>query len=121
MRFPTRQAIMTMNDHSDMKTWSAAKERRAESVIMLGLVPAAGPPVETSQRVLLEVWHGPRPSPMAAGLATEFKVEGTFLGDGRQWSGVRYTAIDPGTPLPLEPARFGYLALLVEPIIERWI
>jgi hypothetical protein len=112
---------MTMNDHSEMKVWNATKERRTERVIMLGLVPVAGQPVELSQRALLEVWHGPTPPPMAAGPATEFEVEGTFLGDGRRWTGVRYTPIQPGTVLPLEPARFGYQALLVEPIIERWI
>ena len=121
MRFPTRQAIMTMNDHSDMKVWYATKERRTERVIMLGLVPVAGLPVEPSQRVLLEVWHGSTPPPIAVGPITEFDVEGTFLGDGRQWTGARYTPIEPGTALPLQPARFAYQALLVEPIIERCI
>ena len=53
--------------------------------------------------------------------ATGFAVEGTYIGDGRQWSGARYTPIEPGTALPLEPARFGYLAVLVEPVIESWM
>jgi hypothetical protein len=121
IRYPTRRAFGALGDRSDTKDWIATKERRAERVIMLGLVPVAGLPVEHSQRVLLEVWHGPTPPPMAAGPATEFDVEGTYIGDGRQWSGARYTPLDPGIALPLDPARFGYLAVLVEPVIERWI
>jgi hypothetical protein len=121
IRYPTRQAFIALNGRSDTRDWNATKERRAERAIMLGLVPTGGLPSELSQRVLLEVWQGPAPEPIAAGTATEFEVEGTYIGDGRQWNGARYTALDPGTALPLEPARFGYLAVLVEPVIERWV
>ena len=121
IRYPTRRAFLALNDRSDTRDWNATKERRAERAIMLGLVPVAGLPGDLSERVLIEVWHGPTPPQLTAGSPTEFEVEGTYIGDGRQWSGVRYTAIDPGTALPLEPARFGYLAVLVEPVIERWI
>ncbi len=121
IRYPTRRAFLELGDRSDTKEWNARKEERAERMIMLGLVPTSSLPVEHSQRGLLEVWHGPAPGPIAAGTAVEFEVEGTFLGDGRQWTGARYTAIDPGTALPLDPARFGYLAVLVDPVIERWI
>lgn len=120
IRYPTRRAFVKLGDRSDTKDWNAKKEERAERVIMLGLIPAGELPAPHSQRVLLEVWHGGTPDPIAAGAATKFDVEGTYIGDGRQWSGARYTAIDPGTALPLEPARFGYLAVLVEPVIERW-
>jgi hypothetical protein len=121
IRYPTRRAFLELGDRSDTREWNARKEERTERMIMLGLVPTGSLPVEHSQRGFLEVWHGPAPGPIAAGTAVEFEVEGTFLGDGRQWSGARYTAIDPGTALPLDPARFGYLAVLVEPVIERWI
>jgi hypothetical protein len=121
IRYPTRRAFLQLGDRSDTREWNARKEERAERMIMLGLIPIGRLPVGHSQRVLVEVWHGPAPEPIAAGTATEFEVEGTFLGDGRQWSGARYTAIDRGTALPLVPARFGYLAVLVEPVIERWL
>jgi hypothetical protein len=70
--------------------------------------------------VLLEVWNGPEPAPLVAGCAARFDVEGTIIGDGRQWSGVRFTPIELGTALPLHPARFGYQALLLAPVLERW-
>lgn len=121
IRYPTREAFVELQARSDIRDFVAMKERRAERLIMLGVLPTGGLPAELSQRILLEVWHGTAPPPIATGTVTEFGVEGTYIGDGRQWSGARYTTIDPGTALPLEPARFGYLAVLVEPVIERWI
>lgn len=121
VRYPTRRAFIELAGRDDTKEWNAMKERRADRMILMGLVPSGDLPAAHSQRALIEIWHGPEPPSIAAGAVTEFRVEGTYIGDGRQWSGARYTAIDPGTALPLEPARFGYLAVLVEPVIERWI
>jgi len=121
VRYPTRRSFIELGDREDTKEWNAMKERRADRMILVGLLPSGDLPAAVAQRVLVEVWHGPAPEPIAAGTATEFEVEGTYIGDGRQWSGARYTAIDPGTALPLEPARFGYLAVLVKPVTERWI
>jgi hypothetical protein len=121
IRYPTRRAFVELNGRSDAMEWNATKERRAERLMMLGMSPTGGLPAELSQRVLLEIWQEPAPEPIAAGTATEFEIEGTYIGDGRRWSGARYTTLDPGAALPLEPARFGYLAVLVAPIIERWI
>jgi hypothetical protein len=121
IRYPTRRAFLELGDRSETREWNARKEGRAERVIMLGLNPVGTLPAAQHQRVLLEVWAGSAPEPIAAGTATGFAVEGTYIGDGRQWSGARYTPIDPGTALPLQPARFGYLAVLVEPLIERWM
>jgi len=121
VRYPTRRAFIELTDRNDTKEWNAMKERRADRMILMGLVPSGDLPAALSQRALIEIWHGSEPQPIAAGAVTEFMVDGTYIGDGRQWSGARYTAIDPGTALPLGPAGFGYLAVLVEPVIERWI
>jgi hypothetical protein len=121
IRYPTRRSFIEQVERSDTKAWSDRKRVRLENAMVLGVLPEGHLPAGRSQRVLVEVWHGPAPEPIAVGTATEFEVEGTWIGDGRQWSGARYTTIDPGTALPLGPARFGYLALLVEPIVERWI
>jgi hypothetical protein len=121
VRYPTRRAFIKLGDRRETKEWNSMKEERAVRMIMLGLNPVGSLPVAQHQRVVLEVWQGSAPEPIAPGTATGFEVEGTYIGDGRQWSGARYTAIEPGTALPVEPARFGYVALLVEPILERWI
>jgi len=121
VRYPTRRAFLSLGDRDDTRDWNALKERRADRMILLGLMPSGDLPAALSQRVLVEVWHGSAPAPIAAGTATEFEVEGTFISDSRQWSGARYTTIDPGTALPLEPARSAYLGLLVEPVVQRWI
>ena len=91
-----------------------------EHTTVLATLPTGGLPVADSQRVLLEVWNGPEPAPLIDGPAARFDVEGTVIGDGRQWSGVRYTAIEPGTTLPLRDVTPGYQALLLKPTIERW-
>jgi hypothetical protein len=91
-----------------------------EETVVMGVLPIGVLPSQSTSWTLLEAWSGPRPAPVAPGPVSEFAVEGTLIGDGRQWSGVRYTAIEPGTPLPLDPTSPGYDALLLEPTIERW-
>jgi hypothetical protein len=87
----------------------------------MGTVPVAVLPGQAStRRILLEVWDGPDPVPVANGEAVTFDVEGTIIGDGRNWARARYTVIEPGTPLPLQQPRPDYQALLLEPRIERW-
>lgn len=120
VRYPTRRAFVELGDRRDTREWNAMKERRADRMILVGVVPSGDLPAASSRRVLLEIWHGTAPDPIADGVVTEFEVEGTFIGDGRGWSGVRYTVLEPGTALPLQPARFGYEAMLVEPVLEVW-
>ncbi|MGB6456450.1 MAG: hypothetical protein WBH47_18420 [Streptosporangiaceae bacterium] len=118
--YPSRRAFLELAYRLEFRTWHARKERAMEHTTVLGTLPTGGLPVADSQRVLLEVWNGPEPAPLIAGPVARFDVEGTVIGDGRQWSGVRYTPIELGTALPLHPARFGYQALLLEPLLERW-
>lgn len=118
--FPNRRSFLELADRRDFRDWHARKEESIEHTTVLGTLPAGGLPAGDSQRVLLEVWNGPEPAPLVPAPATRFDVEGTVIGDGRQWSGARYTDIVLGTALPLHPARFGYQALLLEPVLERW-
>lgn len=120
IRYPTRRSFVEMSDRRDTRDWSGRKERRISRATVLGITPAGDLPPADGQRILLEIWNGPEPAPVAGGKAAGFDVEGTYIGDGRRWSGVRCTAIEAGTALPLLSARFGYQALLLEPIIERW-
>jgi hypothetical protein len=96
-------------------------EVRLERATVIAMLPAGNlPGPASSGRILLEAWAGRTPALLAEGPATIFDVEGTVIGDGRQWSGIRYTPIESGTSLPLRAATPGYQALLLEPTIERW-
>lgn len=120
VRYPTRRAFVELTGRSEARQWNTMKEQRAARMIMVGMVPSGSLPVALSRRALLEMWHGPEPDPVAGGPAAGFDVEGTFIGDGRQWSGARYTMLTPGTPLPLQAARPSYEAVLVNPVFEFW-
>ncbi len=118
--FPSRRSFLDLAANHQFRVWHERKQETMDHTIVLGTLPAGGLPAADGQRLLLEVWNGPEPPPLSPGRAATFSVEGTVIGDGRQWSGVRYTPIAPGTALPLNPARFGYQALLLEPVLERW-
>ncbi len=118
--FPSRRSFFELAARRDFRDWHARKVDSLELTTVLGTLPAEGLPGGDSQRLLLEVWNGPEPTPLVREPAARFDVEGTVIGDGRQWSGVRYTAIALGTALPLHPPRFGYQALLLAPVLERW-
>jgi hypothetical protein len=119
--YPSRRAFVEMSARADFRDWHANKSAGIAEAVVMGTLPMLElPDRSTTYRMLLETWNGPEPARVAYGPVSEFAVEGTLVGDGRQWSGVRYTAIDPGTPLPLEPTQPAYQALLLEPTIERW-
>lgn len=118
--YPSRRSFLELSYQHEFRTWHARKEESMEHTTVLATLPTGALPVADGQRLLLEVWNGPEPAPLVPGPATAFDVEGTVIGDGRQWSGVRYTPIELGTALPLTPASFSYQALLLEPMLERW-
>jgi hypothetical protein len=118
--FPSRRSFLELTDLGEFRTWIVRHEESNERIMLLATVPTGGLPPADNQRLLLEVWNGPEPAPLVRNSAARFDVDGTVIGDGRQWSGVRYTPIELGTALPLHPARFGYQALLLEPVLERW-
>ena len=118
--YPSRRAYLELSYRPDFRAWHARKEESLEHTTVLATLCTGELPAADSQRLLLEVWNGPEPAPLVPGPASIFDVEGTVIGDGRQWSGVRYTSIELGTALPLHPARFGYQAMLLAPMLERW-
>jgi hypothetical protein len=118
--FPSRRSFLELADRRDFREWHARKVESVEHMTVLGMLPAERLPPADCQRLLLEVWNGAEPTPLVTEPAATFDVEGTIVGDGRQWSGIRYTAIALGTALPLHPPRFGYQALLLAPVLERW-
>jgi hypothetical protein len=119
--YPTRRSFLELAYEPQFLSWHSDKEVRLERATVIAMLPAGNlPGPARSGRILLEAWAGPTPALLAEGPATIFDVEGTVIGDGRQWSGIRYTPIESGTSLPLRAATPGYQALLLEPTIERW-
>jgi hypothetical protein len=120
--YPTRQSFVELAYQPKFQDWHSAKEAHLERTTVMGILPVGNLPGPACSgcRILLEAWAGPMPALLAPGPVTIFDVEGTVVGDGRQWSGIRYTPIEPGTSLPLGAVAPGYQALLLEPTIERW-
>jgi hypothetical protein len=118
--YPSRRSFVAMAARRDFMTWHHIMYAGVEEAVVMGMLPTGSLPGPSTNWTLLEAWSGPEPATVADGPVSEFAVEGTLVGDGRQWNGVRYTAIESGTPLPLEPTPPGYHALLLEPTIERW-
>jgi hypothetical protein len=119
--YQSRRSFVAMARRYDFREWHDYKSAGIEEVVVMGTLPTRELPGQsTTSRILLETWSGPEPARVVDGAVSEFAVEGTLLGDGRHWTGVRFTVIEPGTPLPLEPMPSGYEALLLEPTIERW-
>lgn len=121
LRYPTRQSFIHMVSRPDFQERHVHREAGLDRIIIMATVPAGELPGQaSSRRILLEAWDGPEPTAVADGEAVTFEVEGTVIGDGRLWTGVRYTAIEAGTPLPLQQPQPDYQAVLLEPRIERW-
>jgi hypothetical protein len=118
--FPSRRAFLELTDLREFRAWVVRHEESNERIMVLATLPTGALPAADNQRLLLEVWNGTEPEPLVSNPAARFDVDGTVVGDGRQWSGVRYTPIELGTVLKLHPERFGYQALLLEPMLERW-
>ncbi len=119
--YPTRRSFLELAERRDFREWHMYKQVAVERTTVVGMLPAGDLPTDAAGgRILLELWHGRTPLPLAAGPATLFDVEGTVIGDGRNWTGARYTPIETGTPLPLLRPRSDYQALLLEPRILRW-
>lgn len=121
LRYPSRQSFSGLASRPDFQERQALRDAVLERFALLGTIPATVlPRTASAGRVLLEVWDGIEPKPVTSAEAVSFGVEGTVIGDGRRWAGVRYTVIEAGTPLPLQQPRPDYQALLLEPRVDRW-
>lgn len=121
LRYPSRRSFIGVASRPDFQERQVHREAVLERFALLGTVPTTVlPPYAGAERVLLEVWDGIEPKPATPAEAVSFEVEGTVIGDGRRWTGARYTVIEAGTPLPLQQPRQDYQALLLEPGVDRW-
>jgi hypothetical protein len=119
--YPSRRSFIDLATRNDFQAWHAHKQSWLDRTTVMSLLPATDlPGLASTGRILLETWDGPVPPAIAYGEVAEFDVEGTIVGDGRMWSGSRFTSIAPGTPLPLQEPRPEYEAMLLQPTVERW-
>jgi hypothetical protein len=119
VRYPTRRSFIEMQSRDDFKKKHVHKDAGMDHTTLLGTLPMADLPATAADRVLLEVWRNDEP-PSAGSSPTSFGVEGTILGDGRSWTGVRYTVVDDTASLDSSKASPELQQLLLRPTIQRW-
>lgn len=115
--YPTRRAFIEMQSRDDFKQKHVHKDAGMDHTIVMGTLPVDGLPGRTKpSRILLEVWQGEAP----AGDGIAFSVEGTIVGDGRPWTGARFSVVDGGGDVDLSAATPEHQLLVVQPMVERW-
>ncbi len=121
VRYPTRRSFIEMQSRKDFQQQHPHKEAGMDHTIVMGTLPANGVPGRAKpNRVLLEVWDGDVPAPRARAKATSFDVEGTIIGDGRAWTGARYTVLNRDADIDTSVATPAYQLVVLQPVIERW-
>jgi len=122
VRYPTRRSFIEMQSRRDFQEKHTHKDAGMDHTIVMGTVPASDLPARAKPgRVLLEVWRGDAPPPLVAHSgAGRFDVEGTIIGDGRVWSGARWTPIAEGIDVALPPGSAEHQVLVLQPGIDRW-
>jgi hypothetical protein len=120
VRYPTRRAFIEMQSRKDFQEKHVHKEAGMHRTIVMATLPVHDLPARARpNRVLLEVWQGDARAPAGHEHAVVFDVEGTIIGDGRKWSGARYTTIDDDPEVDLSPAPT-HQVLVLEPALSRW-
>ncbi len=121
VRYANRRSFVEMQNRDDFQKKHVHKEAGMDHTTIMGTVPAGElPVVARPNRLLLEAWNGVAPEAAAEGTSATFTVEGTIIGDGRAWDGVRYTEVSPGAEIDLSRATPEHLLVVVKPVIERW-
>jgi hypothetical protein len=118
VRYPTRRSFIEMQSRDDFKAKHVHKDAGMDHTIVLGTHPVGALPEVGAARLLLEVWRGDAPPGGDGGAA--FTVEGTILGDGRTWDGVRYRALADDEVVDVSTGSAEHQLLVVRPTIERW-
>ena len=120
VRYPTRRSFIEMQSRKDFQEKHVHKEAGMHHTIVMATLPVGDLPARARpNRVLLEVWAGDTPPSVRREAAVTFDVEGTIIGDGRTWTGARYTALDGGAEVD-RSATTAQQVLVLEPTIDRW-
>ena len=115
VRYRTRRSFVEMQSRPDFQAQHVHKDAGMDHTTIVATLPTGDFPSE-GELVLLEVWAGPTPPPVVEGGA-EFTVEGTIIGDGRTWSGARYTRVDD---IPELTGDEKHQMIVVRPLVSQW-
>ena len=118
VRYPTRRSFVDMQSRPDFQAKHVHKDAGMDHTTIVGTVPLGDlPKAVPGDLLLVEVWDGSTPEPVVDGDSVEFAVEGTIIGDGRAWSGARYTPIDV---VPDLSGTKNHQLIAVRTVIAQW-
>jgi hypothetical protein len=121
VKYPTRRSFIEMQSRRDFQEKHTHKDAGMDHTIVMGTVPDGALPVRAKpDLLLLEVWKGEAPVSLVTTAAAPFRVEGTIVGDGRTWTGARWTVLDVGADVELPAATPTRQVLLLRPVVDRW-
>lgn len=118
VKYATRRSFIEMQSRRDFQDKHVHKEAGMDHTTVMGTLPDGELPVKAKPSdVVLHVWRGERPASVPSDART-FTVEGTIIGDGRQWTGAAWTTTGGDTTVPASP---DHQVLVLEPLIDRWV
>ena len=121
VRYATRCSFVEMQNRDDFQKKHVHKEAGMDHTTIMGTTPVGNLPEQAKpNRILIEAWKGTTPAPVLDGVPVTFEVEGTIIGDGRAWEGVRYTEISGDAGVDLSRATPEHQLVVVKPVTERW-
>lgn len=118
VRYPTRRSFIAMQSRPDFAEKHRHKRAGMHHTTIVALAPPEEPPVDGRGRVLVELWSGDAPRNDA--VATDFRAEGTIVGDGRRWDGARVGRLEVPVSLALDRGEAHRLLVEVEATISQW-
>lgn len=130
VRYPSRRSFFAMQERGDFKEKYVHKKAGMESTIVMGCLPGtvadparagSGPLVMRVRRLSEEVLVADDPSGVVP--VAHFVADGVIVGDGREWTDVRFDRLD-GIEMDALVGMAGVedeVVVLVDPLIEELI
>lgn len=119
VKYATRRSFIEMQSRRDFQEKHVHKEAGMDHTTVMGTLPDDALPERAKPKeVVLHVWRGDRPASIPTDART-FTVEGTIIGDGRQWSGAAWATSDGDGDVPVGSP--DHQVLVLEPLIDRWV
>jgi hypothetical protein len=118
--YPTRKSFIDMQSRSDFAEKHEHKAAGMHHTTIVGLQPVGAMPPATRGRLLVELWKGDEPAPLPGTTPVAFAVEGTIIGDGRDWSGARLSPLADDAVLDVPAGSPEYIVTEIRAVINEW-